>query len=214
MRGMAPNGEVIRVFRKSQGWTQEALAVACDCTARTIRNAESGERIDGATLAAIAAALGAELADVAGDAIAGNKAVADHGLIQTTLDWEEAFLAADIDRLLSLHHPQTLLEVPGGAGMPGLGEGEIVRGAEALREHFVEVFKVFRLAAVLERQFDVKANLVFYRSVATVRAAPTGDEFTTKFYNELEFEDGLILRRTTISDLTGHRRSLEQDGSS
>ena len=64
MRGINPNGTRIRKLRKTRGLTQAALASAAACDAKTVRNAESGRRIDVSTLDRIARALQIELAEL------------------------------------------------------------------------------------------------------------------------------------------------------
>jgi len=95
--------------------------------------------------------------------------------------------------------------------MPGIPESASFQGLEALREHYIQIFSMLRFIKVSEQHLDAKGDLVFHRSTATLRGNETGREATTKFYNEFEFRDGLIIRRVTISDLGGHRYILGMD---
>jgi len=206
MRGLTPAGDVIRDRRKVLGWTQEELATRVRCNSRTVRNAEQGKRIDGNTLSAIAKAMDMTLPEIS---VSEENQQQRH--IEIVHEWIEAFFEADIPRLLAFHHPETELELPGAGTMPGIPETATFKGLEALREHFTSIFSMLRFIRILEQTFDTQGALVFHRSTAIMRGNDTGREATTKFYNEFEFRDGLILRRVTISDLGGHRHILGMD---
>jgi DNA-binding XRE family transcriptional regulator len=57
MRGVPANGAYIKEKRRERGLTQEALADAAGCDIKTVYRAESGDRLDMATLARLAGAL-------------------------------------------------------------------------------------------------------------------------------------------------------------
>ena len=210
MRGQLSNGETIRQLRKLKGFTQEQLAEAAGCATRTIRNVEQSKLIDIKTLQKIAVVLVVPLATISVfDSVSEEDQQQRHiGILH---EWFEAFLESDIPRLLTFHHPETVLELPGAGTMPGIPESAIFTGLEALREHFTIVFSQFCFLRVLQQTFDAKGDLVFHRSTTTLRGIETGKEATVKFYNEFEFRDGLIIRRMTISDLAGHRHILGMD---
>jgi hypothetical protein len=57
MRGVPANGDYIKDRRRARGLTQEALAAAARCDIKTVYRAETGARLDMATLARLADAL-------------------------------------------------------------------------------------------------------------------------------------------------------------
>jgi len=64
---------------------------------------------------------------------------------------------------------------------------------------------------VIEQHLDAKGALVFHRATVILGGTETDNKATTKFYNEFEFCDGLIIRRVAIADLGGHRHVLGMD---
>ena len=206
MRGIHIHGDGICLLRKQRGWTQEELANLVGCSARTIRNAEQSRQIDVKTLRQIAAVFDVPLATIS---VSEQDQQQRH--IEIVHEWLHAFHEADIPRLLEFHHPETVLELPGAEGLAGVPEPAIFKGLEALHEHFRSMFLEFRILQVLQQTFDTKGDLVFHRATSTMRGIETGKEATTKFYNEFELRDGLIIRRLTISDLAGHRHIMGRD---
>lgn len=214
MRGIQVNSEALRQLRKAKGMSQEGLAGVCGCSTRTVQNAERGKPMDAATLALFSEALAAPLeqllpppgaaASTNGDQRARN--------IETVKQWLAAFHAMDIDRLVALHHPDSVIELPGTKDMPAeVGVGSF-QGRDAARQHYEAVFSIFEPLETKDDVFDATANLVFHRGTMTTKNNATGYEFTARYFNEFELEDGLILRRMTISDLTEHHRSFEAQG--
>jgi len=206
MRGLETNGKAIRQLRKSKGLTQKKLAEAAGCVTRTIRNAERGSRIDGATLANIAEACGVEITQISCNSDEPNPQIALH--LDVVRQWHLFFAAQDLEALLQLHHPEASIEIPGTEGMPG---GGTFRGIDEVRNHFVTVFALFQLVKDHEHRFDAVDNLVFERTVATFRGVQTGQYTTGKFYHEFEFQEGLIFRRLTIADMSPVARLLGLD---
>jgi len=204
MRGFEANGAAIRELRKLRGWKQEDLAAAANCAVRTIGSAEHGKAIDPATLARIAAALEVSLPDV----LIADTAKQQRN-IQTVREWVRLWTEGDLEGILKLHHPETTLELPGAGSMPGVPENPKFQGLDELREHLAYVFTILQLQEVLEEQFDAKGNLVFHRNESVFQGCETGKSAVTKFYNEFHFdEEGLIIHRMTISELSGHRHVL------
>lgn len=206
MRGIKTNGDRICDLRKAVGWTQEELAAAADCATRTLRNAEQGKAIDAATLAKVATALGVSISEVSA-----HESPQQQRNIDITKQWKQAFIDADVDRLLSLHHPDTVLELPDAEGLPHITPTATFRGLKELRRHFEGVFSDFRWLESYDDVYDAKDSLVFHRNRSLFRGVKTGRETISKFYNELEFADGLIIRRLSMADLAGHRYVLGID---
>ena len=206
MRGLTANSAAIRQLRKAKAWTQEDLAAACRCSSRTIRNAERGDRIDTSIVAVIAERLETSIATIT-ESMAADPSPTQQN-VKIVQEWLGAFMAADIQRIAPLHHPETTLELPGTEGMPGGGH---FAGHEQVRDHLLEVFSIFEPLLAADEEFDAVDNLVFHRSTMTGKNRNTGYEFASRYFNEFEFQDGLIMRRMTISDLTEHRRCFGQE---
>lgn len=122
-------------------------------------------------------------------------------------EWHAAFQDADLNRLLSLHTEDSILEIPGSEGLPAAGN---YQGIAQLREHFEAVFRLFRLQAVEDDDFRIHAvdDLVFLRSTATLEYLPAGKSYTTLHVNEFEFCDGKVARRMVVADYDGLRAIL------
>lgn len=206
MRGIRVRGDLIRTRRKAAGLTQEQLAAAAGCDVKTVRKTERGaERVDLWVVSAIAEILGCETESlIVLDAASEGKAELHLSLVN---DWHAAFADADMDRLLALHTQDTILEIPGSEGLPAAGN---FTGIAQLREHFLAMFKLFRLRAVQSDDFRIHAvdDLVFLRSTATIEYLPAGKSYTTRHVNEFEFRDGKIARRVVVADYDRLREIL------
>lgn len=208
MRGVSVRGDLIRSLRKSAGLTQEQLAATAGCDVKTIRKAErNSERVDLWVVAAIAETLGDQtesliLLDL-------NSATKVEFHLSIVNDWHAAFQSSDLDRLLSLHTEDSILEIPGSDGLPAAGNHQ---GIDELREHFRAVFTLFRLEGVQDDDFRVHAvdDLVFLRSTATLEYLPAGKSYTTRHVNEFEFRAGKIARRMVVADYDGLREILAE----
>ena len=207
MRGLQSDGFAFLQLRRLRGWTQAELAQACDCSTRTIRNVESSKRIDGNTLSRIADALATRLSEITCE-----RSKYDHlqreAHKRIVSSWWQAFMAEELEKLLSYHHPDTVLENPGTEGLPG---GGTFNGLEQARGHFEVVYSIYEPVSVRDERLEAVSDRVFFRATATARVRATGKEFTAKYFNEFQFRDRLIIRRLSIQDLTGHRRSLHQE---
>ena len=206
MRGLLADGNAIRQFRKKKTWTQEDTADACGCSVRTIRNAERGDRIDSRTLVGLANVLGATIESIIKPEAIEVSIAEQH--VQTVRDWLDAFMTKDVERLMQFHHDDTVLELPGTYDMPAGGN---FIGKQQVRHHFNTLFPTFDPVEVHDEEFDAVGKLVFHRSTMTGKNRKTGYEITARYFSEFEFKDALIIRRMTISDLTEHRRSWEEN---
>ncbi len=205
MRGVEVDGDLIRRLRTAAGLTQSELAARVDCDEKTVRKAENGSgRIDLRLAVVIAECLQCEpilimkCAPGSGVQLLRNKEIVSA--------WNEAYVASDVERIMSLHHEDSILEIPGSEGLPAGGN---YSGFDQIRNHMIEMFRCFKIVHVSEDDFHLHAfdEVAFLRSTATFRFLPNGREFTARFLNEFQFRDGRILRRVSISDLTGFRDS-------
>lgn len=198
MRGIRANGAAVRQLRAARGLSQEQLAIAADCDERTVRKAEQGSsRLDFRTIAGIAQALGADVMAIVSRDETGSEQTALH--LHVVRQWHAAFVRSDVEALLPLHTDDTVLEIPSSEGLPAAGN---FHGIDELRQHLTEVFALFQVTAVRDDDFSIHAleNLVFLRTTATIRFLSTGKFYTSRHFNEFEFRDGKIARRTAIAD--------------
>lgn len=206
MRGVEVDGQLIRRLRIAAGLTQSDLAARVDCDEKTVRKAESNRgRIDVHLAVTIAEQLDCEPVLIMKCAEGGATLQALRHK-EIVLAWNEAYVASDLERIMSLHHEDSILEIPGSEGLPAGGN---YKGIKQIREHMIEMFSFFKIIHVSEVDFDLHAfaDMAFLRSTATFRFLPNGREFTAQFLNEFQFKDGSIFRRVSISDLTGFRES-------
>lgn len=205
MRGVEVDGLLIRRLRIASGLTQSDLATRVDCDEKTVRKAESNKgRIDVRLAVTIAEHLNCEpvliikCAEESSVQVLRNKEI--------VLAWNDAYVESDVERIMSLHHENSILEIPGSEGLPAGGN---YSGIGQIRSHMIEMFSLFKLVHVSEVGFDLHAfdDVAFLRSTATFRFLPNDKEFTARFLNEFQFKDGRIFRRVSISDLTGFRES-------
>ena len=203
-RGIEANGNEIKLSRKRMGWTQEQLAAEADCAARTIRAAEQGKRVDATTLYAIATALSVSVETLS--VIPVTSATCQNRNKETVTKWVDAYIGHDLELLLSLHHPDTVLELPGTAPILSKSRWE---GLEELREHLTnDVMKVFEFQNVQQQQLDAVDDLVFHRSVMTGLIRANGASVTAAYFNEFRFLDDKIIWRRTVSDLSEVKENL------
>lgn len=195
-RGLRPNGGQIRSLRRTLGLTQEQFAASCDCTPRTIRSAEKGNALDASTLSRLAKALRVPVPLLCAEII--DSAEIDRNR-QIAMEWEDAFFHADLERLLSLHHPDVITELPGSHDLPGGGD---FIGIDQLRAHLKDVFSTFRYLTNNDVEFTAAGNKVFQRSHSTWQFLPAQKEFTSVFINEFTFQDSMIVHRRSVSDLS------------
>lgn len=205
-RGIQPNAEQVRSLRKSLGWKQEDLAEIVDCSTRTIRNAEKGNRIDSATLHSIAEAFGVDIAELVATEPVSDQLQARR--IEIVKSWAKGYENSDVELTVKHHHSEIRLELPGAGELLG---SEVFDGIAAVKNALQMAYDFFYLSKVHHEDFTAVGDLVFHRAETTFKSVDSNREFTTKFVNEFEFKDDKIIRRTTISDLTGHRRCLGTD---
>lgn len=113
MRGVTANPDAIRGARCQAGWTQEQLAAASDCDVKTIRKAETpNKRVDLKVIVGIANALSRqphELIVPHAESPVAKQGSLHPERLERVKQWSEAFLHADVPRLLSLHTADCIL---------------------------------------------------------------------------------------------------------
>lgn len=198
MRGVTPNSELIRRLRESARMTQESLAAIAQADVRTIRKAETpGKRVDLKVVVGIAQALRTEPDELIVRQPLG--VASAEFLVERVKQWSDAFARADIDSLLKLHTPDTVLELPGSDDLPEAG---FYQGLEALAEHFSKMFSLFRLRHMIpdSLKYHVSDNFVFMRVTAEFEYLPAAKTYRAIHFNEFEFEGDLIRRRISSAD--------------
>ncbi len=203
MRGATADGEAILRLRADQGLTQEALAAAAVVDVKTVRRAEQGDRVDVRTLDKIAAALGVPTRVLIGrESDDASSRVERH--IGRFHAWQEAHNRRDVEGLLAQYHPEGVIVIPGGEGVPGGGE---FHGLDPIRRHFTESFAVFDVKPLGpgDYRIDGVGDLVWARGVGTATVRATGMTFSAMAVHELEFREGLIWRHTIVTDTASIR---------
>lgn len=81
-------------------------------------------------------------------------------------------------------------------------EAGFYQGIEALQEHLVKMFSLFRLRHIEPDsvQHHISGNFVFMRSIAEFEYLPAGKTYRARHFNEFEFEGDLIRRRVSSAD--------------
>lgn len=208
MRGVIPNSELIRRLRESAQMTQESLAAIAQADVKTIRKAEtSGKRVDLKVIVGIAHAL-----QIGPDELIVRKpvgALSAEYLVERVKQWNEAFMRADIDSLLKLHTPDTVLELPGSDDLPVAGR---YQGLDALAQHFFKMFSLLRLRRMISDspKYHVSDNFVFMRVTAEFEYLPAAKTYQAIHFSEFEFEGDLIRRRISSADY-GELRQIISD---
>ncbi len=210
MRGKLTRGVEIRQWREAAGLTQQDLSEAADLDVKTIRKAEAIDgRIDWRVVVAISTALGREPSDLI--VSEPTECPTPERLIELVRKWQDAMMQADIPQLLSLHTPDTVVELPGALDLPG---GQTVVGLEELDRMLQYLLSILRLRHVVPEslQFHVSENFVFMRSVADIEYLPIGKSYRARHINEFEFEGELVKKRVTIADYEPFRQLLAEAG--
>jgi transcriptional regulator with XRE-family HTH domain len=203
MRGINANGTVIRQARQALGWTQEKFASACDCSTRTVRSAEQGKSLDINTLRLLAGVLDLSVADVSVSPC-DNLSTCERNM-EIVRQWRAAFFDRDVERILSFHHPDSVLILPGTEDLP---HGGNCAGLEQLRAYYAGVFSMSRFEIMHDERIDAFENLVFHRATVTARILPTDKTFRTTHVNQFQFEDELIIHRETVADYSKLREAI------
>lgn len=207
MRGVLPYGDRVRKLRVSCGWTQEVLAASAQVDVKSVRKVECGNMgVDLSTIVRIASALNVPTADLI---VQNDKTSVSERNIALVRLWHEAFLSKDLELLLSLHAENTVLEIPAASDLPAAGS---FLGIDALRQHIEGVFHVFRVVSVSEEDFEIHAidDIVFLRTTATIEFLPAKQCYTSRYLNEFQIRQGLIVRRVAIADYGELRKILEE----
>jgi hypothetical protein len=191
--------------------TQESLAAIAQADVKTIRKAESsGKRIDLKVIVGIAHALQTEPDELIVRQPIG--VASAECLVERVKQWSDAFVRADIDSLLKLHTPDSILELPGSDDLPEAG---FYQGLEALAEHFSKMFSLFRLRHMISDSLKhhVSDNFVFMRVTVEFEYLPAAKTYQAIHFNEFEFEGDLIRRRVSSADYGDLRKLLADQGS-
>lgn len=207
MRGVLPHGDRVRELRTNCGWTQEVLAACAQVDAKSVRKVERGNAgVDLSTVARIASALNVPTAELM---VQCDKTSLSERNIALVRLWHDAFLAGDLELLLSLHAEDTVLEIPAASNLPA---AENFRGIDAFRQHMEGIFQVFRIVSVSAEDFEIHAinDLVFLRTTATIEFLPAKQCYTARHLNEFQIREGLIVRRVVIADYGELRKILEE----
>jgi transcriptional regulator with XRE-family HTH domain len=166
MRGVETNGERMRALRREHGLTQEALASRAGVDARTIRNAERGNRVDVETLKRIASALKVHASDLARPE---EQSEGDHAAVAIQ-QWEDAFFTTDVDRLVALYREDAVMRLP---------SSPTIEGIQAIRAAFETAFGSYRFERVTKSNLNVVGDRVFLES-GKVRMASRSDGSSTE----------------------------------
>jgi len=166
MRGIETSGEQLRDLRRKHGLTQENLASQAGVDARTIRNAERGNRVDVETLKRLASALKVHASDLARPE---EQSEGDHAAVAIR-QWEDAFFATDVDRLVSLYREDAVMRLP---------SSPTIEGIQSIRAAFEAAFESFRFERATNSTLNVVGDRVFLES-GKVRMTSRSDGFSTE----------------------------------
>ncbi len=117
-RGTLTNGEKIISSRKSLGLTQEQLAAKADIDVKTIRNAESGKRLDLSTIQRVARCLLIPWEELLQE----SHQVDAKTCKEIIKKWRLAWIRQDVHMILGLYAPSASLIVAGAPIIPFAGE--------------------------------------------------------------------------------------------
>jgi transcriptional regulator with XRE-family HTH domain len=199
MRGIEPHSELIRRLRKARRLTQAELAVVAGVSERTVRNAETGRRVQVEFLGYLATALGAELEDFVREGAELRAATRQQqriGLIREAVD---AYAVRDdfwpLRRLLS---PKATIRIVAPAEVPFAGEFCGYEGLKRLfdlsREyvHYLEAPKVAEIRA--------SGNFVILNGTDRFRVIGTSRYYEGWWQHIYEYEKGQIVRADVTAD--------------
>lgn len=211
MRGIQTKGNAIRSLRRSRGMTQEQLAAAAEIDVRTLRRAEAAQqRVDLRIVVAVADVFGVDPTTLI--LPSGTETPTAERLIELVQIWGDAMIRADIEAILAMHTQDTVLELPGLHDLPTARDCIGIAALEQQLRDTATFLRLLRATPGSERN-HVCDNIVFMRVNGEFEFLPTGQTFSARHVNEIEFEGELIKRRVTIADYEPLRRILaELDG--
>lgn len=184
MRGIQPDGLLIRDLRKARGLSQEGLAELAACDVKTIRNAEQSTPVDSGTVLKVAEALEVEYRElIHGPEDAWER---DRNLVQR---WAQALMSKQANEARARTHSDFELQIP--AVQPLNYQGESLRGLKALEKSLDWLSKHIELN---ERSIQLTAGegIGHIGGYATIRA-PSGS-CRLRFFAQLSILNALIAR--------------------
>ncbi len=203
-RSLMANGPKIRRLRKTQGYSQEGLAVAISCDVKTIHNAELGKRVHVETLLKIAQALHVELAVIHIGSDDPEEFLEVR--LRRIRHWRDCFDRKELESIVEVYHDEAQVTYPG-LGLLTVGGTAI--GKQAIRQQLESIFQELHFDPWPETSERIHAseNYVFLRGELTGLVRSSGLRFTSLAIHEFEFERTRIRRHTGMFDTSSlHRR--------
>jgi transcriptional regulator with XRE-family HTH domain len=208
MRGVRVNETLFRQLRRARGLSQRELAGLAGVGERTVRNAESGQRVRLDFLRFLAIALGADAADLVHDNDELRVAMREQSRVSSIFLAIGALVQKrDTSEFLKLMTKNVVVNIPGPPEVPFCGE---FRGVDDVRR----LEDINRKTLSYERPpeiRDVRASgkFVVMSGQDWLRAIPTGKSFTAWWHHVYEFDNGHIVRFDNWGDATAAAQAYQ-----
>lgn len=199
MRGIQVNGVRFRQIRLACQLTQQQLATLAGVSERTVRNAESGQRVRLDFLNYLATALGIAVAEVIYDPEELKLGLRENRRLEHVLAAIDAHVKENNHgELFGLMTRDVVFHSPGPAEIPYSGE---YRGTDAIRTFFDRTTEAIAYEGAPEiRSIRTGGNLVVISGFDNLRAIPTDKTFASTWMHVYEFQNDRIVRVDSWSD--------------
>ena len=199
MRGIQVDATRFRQIRQARGFTQRQLAKLAGVGERTVRNAESGQRIRLDFLNYLATALGIEIVDIVHDPDELRTALGEQRKVDHILTALQAQTEGDFSELFNLLSQNALLNSPGPADIPTAGE---FRGTDGIQTFFDRSSAAIGYEEPPQiNDIRTGGNLVVISGFNRLRAIPTNKSFSIPWLQVFEFDKGHIVRIDNWGDV-------------
>jgi transcriptional regulator with XRE-family HTH domain len=201
MRGVRVNETLFRQLRRARGLSQRELAALAGVGERTVRNAESGQRVRLDFLRFLAVALGADAVDLVHDNDELRTAMREQSRVSNIFLAIRALVQErDTSEYLKLMTRDVVVNIPGPPEVPFCGE---FRGTDDVRR----LEDINREMLAFERPPEIRdvrtsGKMVVISGQDWLRAIPTGKSFTAWWHHVYEFDNGHIVRFDNWGDTT------------
>jgi transcriptional regulator with XRE-family HTH domain len=199
MRGIQVDSYRFRQIRRKRGFTQQELAKLAGVGERTVRNAETGQRVRFDFLKYLAIALAVEVHELTVDdaeVVLAKREARNKAHIIRSL---EAFAyERDLRETCTLLAKNAVIRVPGPPAIPFAGE---FRGFDGLQRFLDIGTKCFTYERPVEiKEIRANGNLVIMSGIDHIRVTATGKTCSGWWQHVYEYENGRVVRLDNLFD--------------
>lgn len=199
MRGIQIDAARFRQIRRARGLTQQQLGKLAGVSERTVRNAESGQRVRLVFLRYLAQTLGIDVLDVVHDQDELRTALREENRVANLMTAIEALHChLDVSEFGSLADRNVRVEMQGPAAVPLTGE---FRGMDGLQQ-LQDLNREYLIHDCPPEILDIRTggNLVVISGRDKMRVVPTGKTVAYPWMHVYEFDNGHIVRVDNWAD--------------